>query len=84
MTATGGGDTCEDVAGALKVASGAQMGWSRSNRCVIHFLDAPPHGSSYHDLGAGGDNHLGVGEGLTETLRCGPQARLWALLVEAV
>jgi hypothetical protein len=48
MSASGGGDIAEDVADALEKAASLQ--WASDFRLLIHFLDAPPHGSAYHDL----------------------------------
>ena len=82
--ATGGGDFCEDVAGALDAAQSPMMGWARRNKLVIHFLDAPPHGREYHDLGAQADHHLDVGDGLTQTLRKMAQQRISYTVVQCV
>ena len=82
VSATGGGDTCEDVAGALAAAEA--LNWQSSNRVVVHFLDAPPHGRQYHDLGARGDHHTDVGPGLSETLRKLALNRISYTLVQCV
>lgn len=82
--ATGGGDFCEDVAGALETAQGPMMGWSRSNKLVVHFLDAPPHGREYHDLGPESDHHLDIGTGLTQTLREMARQRISYTVVQCV
>jgi hypothetical protein len=84
VTASGGSDLCEDVAGALSLASGMRMGWSKSNKCIIHFLDAPPHGHAYHNLGTSGDNHLEIGTGLTDTLRGMAQYGIHYTMVQCV
>eukprot|EP00475_Leptophrys_vorax_P024766 TRINITY_DN3426_c0_g1_i6.p1 TRINITY_DN3426_c0_g1~~TRINITY_DN3426_c0_g1_i6.p1 ORF type:complete len:587 (+),score=166.02 TRINITY_DN3426_c0_g1_i6:22-1782(+) len=47
VQATGGGDACEDIAGGVKVAN--KLEWTQGTRVVIHFADAPCHGSQYHD-----------------------------------
>jgi len=44
--AMGGGDGPEDVAGGLQ--SCAQLSWNSSTRLLIHFADAPCHGTKYH------------------------------------
>ena len=44
--ATGGGDTCEDVAGALE--RGIKKSWNSKARYVILVCDAPAHGNQYH------------------------------------
>jgi hypothetical protein len=80
----GGGDWCEDVAGALDVAANPMMGWARQNRLVIHFLDAPPHGKEYHDLGPENDHHMDVGDGLTQTLREMARQRICYSVVQCV
>ena len=46
--AVGGGDIAEDVGDALEKASALE--WKGDFRVLIHFLDAPPHGSANHDL----------------------------------
>ncbi len=85
VKASGGGDTCEDVHGALKLASSMRMAWSRSNRIIIHFLDAPPHGESYHDLGAGSDHHYKTTDNkLTDTLRYMARERMHYTMVQCV
>ena len=45
--AAGGGDSPEDVAGALFAVT--QLQWMSEYRAVIHIADAPPHGLKYHD-----------------------------------
>ena len=82
--ATGGGDICEDVTGALDAAQSPMMGWSRRNKLVIHFVDAPPHGREYHDLGEKADHHLDVGDGLTQTLRKMARQRMSYTVVQCV
>ncbi|KAL4425302.1 hypothetical protein ABPG75_009318 [Micractinium tetrahymenae] len=42
-----GGGNCEDVTGALKKVT--ELSWRSSTRLLIHFGDAPCHGSRYHD-----------------------------------
>lgn len=60
VRATGGGDTCEDMAGGMHAA--LQLAWNadyvqgRDTRIVILVADAPPHGSSLHDVTVD-DNH---------------------------
>lgn len=44
--ATGGGDTPEDILGALLKVS--EQGWSSSVRVLVHIADAPCHGKQYH------------------------------------
>ena len=48
QTASGGGVTPEDIAGALKVAS--ELKWESALRVMFHIGDAPCHGQEYHDL----------------------------------
>ena len=45
--ASGGGDTCEDVAGALE--KGIKKNWNSKARYVILVCDAPAHGNKYHN-----------------------------------
>ena len=45
--ATGGGDTCEDVAGALE--KGLNKNWNSKARYAILVCDAPAHGKKYHN-----------------------------------
>ncbi len=47
LSATGGGDTPEDIAGALDAA--LQLNWQSSTRILVHVADAPCHGSKYHN-----------------------------------
>ena len=50
LAATGGGDTAEDIHGALKAAG--EQEWATGGaetRVLIHIGDAPCHGSQYHD-----------------------------------
>ena len=51
----GGMDIAEDVLGGLEAV--AQLGWGppSSRKVVVHFADAPCHGSKFHDLGPAGD-----------------------------
>eukprot|EP01129_Flabellula_baltica_P001372 TRINITY_DN1125_c0_g1_i2.p1 TRINITY_DN1125_c0_g1~~TRINITY_DN1125_c0_g1_i2.p1 ORF type:complete len:574 (+),score=162.78 TRINITY_DN1125_c0_g1_i2:274-1995(+) len=42
----GGGDTAEDVAGALFAAT--KLNWKSSTKLIIHFADAPAHGRLYN------------------------------------
>ena len=45
--ATGGGDTCEDVAGALE--RGLNKNWNSKARYAILVCDAPAHGKKYYN-----------------------------------
>jgi len=47
VTATGGCDAPEDVAGAL--AEAVKADWFGASRILLHFGDAPCHGRKYHD-----------------------------------
>ncbi|KAH3767686.1 heat shock 70 kDa protein 12A [Pelomyxa schiedti] len=49
VKATGGGDTPEDVLGALMACS--QQKWTSSARVLVHIGDAPCHGTMYHSCG---------------------------------
>jgi hypothetical protein len=44
---TGGGDTAEDIFGALKLAENLE--WTASTRILYHVGDAPCHGCEFHD-----------------------------------
>eukprot|EP01034_Spumella_vulgaris_P039414 gene39414-48708_t len=59
MVAKGGGDTPEDVFGALRVAE--TMEWRSATRILCHIADAPCHGTpefhDYDDSHPGGDPH---------------------------
>ena len=46
--AFGGGDAAEDVFGGLSEAG--QLAWKSVNRVLVHFADAPCHGSRFHSL----------------------------------
>jgi hypothetical protein len=63
VQAGGGGDTCEDVVGALGKA--CELDWQLHNRLIFLCGDSPAHGTKYHDLGAssGADDHpMGLGK----------------------
>lgn len=67
--ASGGGDTPEDVAGALQHAN--QMSWESRTRLCVHIADAPCHGKQYHDVDDSypdGDPHGLVAEDLLAEL----------------
>lgn len=55
LVACGGKDIAEDVLGGLEAV--AQLGWGppSSRKVVVHFADAPCHGSKFHDLGVKAD-----------------------------
>ncbi len=86
LTPSGGGDYCEDVAGALDAAIDDVMGWNKrtAHKLVIHFLDAPPHGKEFHDLGKSADNHLDEETNLSDTLRKMAQNRVSYTVVQCV
>ncbi|CAL4098549.1 unnamed protein product [Meganyctiphanes norvegica] len=44
---TGGGDAAEDVFGGLEEAG--KLSWTAVNRVIVHFADAPCHGSRFHN-----------------------------------
>lgn len=52
LTATGGGDGPEDIAGAIKEAN--NLYWQNLSRVAFLIADAPCHGSSFND---GGDSY---------------------------
>ena len=47
IVAQGGGDTAEDVFGGLEEAG--KLNWKSPCRVLMHFADAPCHGSRFHD-----------------------------------
>jgi len=47
VSASGGGDAPEDIAGAL--AEAVKANWDSASRIILHFGDAPCHGKQYHD-----------------------------------
>ena len=55
LYAEGGADMPEDILGGIQQALNAT--WKQQTRCIIHIADAPPHGSSNHDLGAYADSY---------------------------
>ncbi|KAL0048959.1 hypothetical protein WJX82_003306 [Trebouxia sp. C0006] len=56
LHATGGADECESIASGLKAA--LKLSWRSSTKLLIHFGDAPAHGTMYHN-GRSGDSHPG-------------------------
>eukprot|EP00475_Leptophrys_vorax_P043497 TRINITY_DN8392_c1_g1_i1.p1 TRINITY_DN8392_c1_g1~~TRINITY_DN8392_c1_g1_i1.p1 ORF type:complete len:589 (+),score=172.14 TRINITY_DN8392_c1_g1_i1:66-1832(+) len=58
VQATGGGDTCEDIAGAVKAVN--ELEWTQGTRVAIHFADAPCHGSQYHETSVDDDYPSGT------------------------
>jgi hypothetical protein len=88
LKADGGGDFPEDVAGALESAS--TLEWSSDYKVLLLVLDAPPHGSEYHDLPEEADKYYSNAvpairfvEGLAKNrvdfimVRCGGQENLY-------
>ncbi len=60
LSAGGGGDYPEDIGGALEKVSSLE--WDSgigTYKVVVHFFDAPPHGSEYNDLTPEKDRHHG-------------------------
>ena len=53
VKAKGGGDEAEDVFGGLEKAG--ELSWTAVNRVLVHFGDAPCHGSRFHN-GANDDH----------------------------
>ena len=47
VEAVGGGDTAEDIFGGLEEAG--KLSWTAVNRILVHFADAPCHGSRFHN-----------------------------------
>lgn len=62
QSATGGGDSAEDVAGGLNVVKGLE--WESQTRIVYHICDAPCHGSHYHTSAIDDNNMNGDPNGL--------------------
>ena len=62
ITAIGGGDDAEDVAGGLN--AGLNMSWRSNARYAILIADAPGHGSKYHDKDVEDDYPKGDPNGL--------------------
>jgi hypothetical protein len=56
MTASGGGDSPEDVCGGLEEA--AKLDWAAPSRHIFLIADAPCHGKQYHSL----DEHYPNGD----------------------
>lgn len=48
IVASGGGDDPEDIAGGLNKV--AELNWKSSTKLIVHFADAPCHGTKYHSL----------------------------------
>ena len=68
IRAEGGGDIPEDVYGALEAARG--LNWAQAgHEILVHVLDAPPHGSAFHDLSPDEDKSFDVSTPLLETIR---------------
>ena len=56
LVATGGGDAPEDVAGGLDKA--LKLNWTENSvKSLFLILDAPTHGSDYHNYGNFGDDY---------------------------
>ena len=62
ITAKGGGDDAEDVAGGLH--AGLNMSWRSNARYAILIADAPGHGSKYHEKDVEDDYPKGDPNGL--------------------
>ena len=61
-------DIPEDVYGALEAARG--LNWAQAgHKILVHVLDAPPHGSAFHDLSPDEDKSFDVSTPLLETIR---------------
>ena len=59
LCTSGGGDTPEDVLGALQGA--LNTSWKSHTRCIIHITDAPAHGRTLHDLNDVNDEYAEPG-----------------------
>ena len=62
ITAKGGGDDAEDVAGGLN--AGLKMSWRSNARYAILIADAPGHGNKYHESDVEDDYPKGDPNGL--------------------
>ena len=60
LNASGGGDTAEDLCGALDLAVKKQ--WKGKSRFAILVTDSPCHGKKYHDLKEEGDDNYPDGD----------------------
>jgi hypothetical protein len=59
INAGGGGDIPEDVHGALEAVR--MLAWAEAGqKILVHILDAPPHGSAFHDLRPEDDERFGI------------------------
>ena len=68
IRAEGGGDIPEDVYGALEAARG--LSWAQAgHKILVHVLDAPPHGSAFHDLARDEDKLFDANPPLLDTIR---------------
>ena len=68
VRAEGGGDIPEDVYGALKAAHG--LTWAQAgHKILVHVLEAPPHGSEFHDLSRDEDERFDVSTPLLDIIR---------------
>ena len=47
LTATGGGDACEDITGGFDKA--LKLNWKAESRYAIQICDYPCHGAKYHN-----------------------------------
>lgn len=56
ISASGGADEAEDVAGGLRKA--LDQNWTATTKIIIHVADAPPHGMQFHKVTCG-DNYPG-------------------------
>ena len=60
LTASGGGDTAEDLCGALELAENKK--WIGKSRFAILVTDSPCHGKKYHNLKEEGDDNFPDGD----------------------
>jgi hypothetical protein len=71
VSATGGGDSPEDVLGGLD-ASIKKMTWRNTTRVLLHVCDFPPHGRRFNNLDddyPNGDPHGLTAEGVLEDMQ---------------
>jgi hypothetical protein len=69
ISVSGGGDWPEDVAGALDAAEGLDWNTTSDYKVLVHFFDAPPHGSNFHDLAEKDDSKFNCANDVLASVR---------------
>lgn len=81
LVPTGGLDKAENVLGGLE-AVGEELSWDEHNKKVlVHFADAPCHGSDYHNLLPNDDLLHDMGE---YNKKCGKESLKMAIKVPTI